>query len=29
MNKELEKEVEYIDNNDIFFIANKIDDILL
>ena len=29
INKELEKEIEYIDNSDVFFIANKIDDILL
>ncbi len=29
MNKKLEKEVGYIDDNDIFFITNKIDNILL
>ena len=29
MNKELEEEVEYIDNNNIYFIINRIDDILL
>ena len=29
INKELEEEVGYIDNNDIFFIINRIDNILL
>ncbi len=29
MNKELEKEVGYIDNNDIFLTTNRIDNILL
>ncbi len=29
MNKKLEEEVKYVDNDNIFLIANKIDNILL